>query len=143
MKVCVCGLPDSGNRLVSRLLNAHGVETVIAHSPDAGTGTEYERAIVPVRRPRVWVQAMKQNHEPMQHWSSVISRGGLIGWNAARLAMIGAEWEPEHILFVELAGIVSDPDRSGEMICEHAGVEFEDWPEALIDPDAKYLGGAS
>jgi len=143
VKVCICGLPDSGNRLVSRLLEAHGVETIVQHHPAEGIGAKYERAVVPVRRPRVWTLAMAANHEPMRHWSAVTRRGGLRAWNSERMARIGAEWEPEEILFVELAAIHTDPDRAGETICEHAGVPFEDWPERVIDPDAKYLEGVS
>jgi len=137
VKVCICGLPDSGNRLVSRLLNAHGVETIIQHSPAEGIGAEYARAVVPVRRPCVWVLAMAANRPEFGD-----GVGGLRARNAERLRRIGIEWAPEHILWVELAGIVGESDRSGETICEHAGVEFEDWPEPLVDPDAKYLDGA-
>lgn len=139
MKVCVCGLPDSGNRLVARLLNAHGVETIIQHSPDKGLGAEYARAVMPVRRPRVWSLAMAANHPDFPVWGIVQRLGSTTAWNARRLLAIGTEWAPEHTLIVELAGIVSDPDRAGETICEHAEVEFEAWPEALVDPDAKYL----
>lgn len=141
MNICICGLPKSGNRLVERLLQAHGVTTRIQHIPDTGSSVHERcpRAIIPVRRPDVWWQSINEyGFSFMKQYT--VERDGIQKWEARRVAAIAERWTPQEILTIQYEYIVACPLKAGLLICKHAGVEYQGtWPEDIKDGNRKWL----
>ncbi len=113
--------------------------TRIQHLPDSGD-TRHEvcgRAIIPVRRPDIWWRSINEESFTFMQQRTVV-RNGMQGWMKRRESAIYDNWHPRDVLHVQYEFIVASPVEAGRLICHHAGVQFVEWPEPIVNGNAKY-----
>lgn len=140
--VIVAGMPASGNRIVRKLLDAHGMEVHIAHG---GGFEEHVRAwqengfacsvIIPLRNEVIHRMAYRDGNYNVdydeyraEHYFNTVEL-------AARLKL--------PMLSTRYSHLVQNPGGFGKMVCGWLGIEFNGWPIEVINGDLKYVAEIS
>jgi len=150
VKVAVCGLPRSGNRLLRDLLLHHGHDADVRHfgmSKAFRTGGDQEVAVWPIRAFGYWSRSIERDwdllpkpHAMGQHYTEAAAR---------ELVRIHEERTFERVkalgigvLRVSYEAIVKDPDTWGPEIVGFVapGSKWKGWPREVFDGNEKWRG---
>lgn len=148
----LAGLPHSGNNLLRRLLEAHGVAVQGIHHYAGGLdGRKPDFAVIPVRDPRTHWRSCGggwDTHGPMP-WdfrspgSSVPLAAPFRSaaemhyahlWLTLRWAAVAGV----PIVPASYADIVGAPDAAGERVLGMLGRPYSGWGEPIVDGDARW-----
>ena len=138
LRVYVCGLPSSGNRLIVRLLNAAGVKLTgicHGHATDVPINTQDAsdiRCILLVRsHPHRLTSAAKTNHEHGEPTDTERMMKLMKG-----IVEIGAPTR-----WISYESLLLDPEETKKDLLEWLGLPEVDWPEIVFDANEKHRTG--